>query len=130
MKTSITKCYPFCSAHWLPNVPEEHKCHRIHGHNYMVDITIQTLGGAVSENGFVTDFWDLDAIVQPIVDHVDHRTLNDVAGLTNPTAELIAAWFMKQIDGELSDLSSKLICTKVIVHETFDCFATVQKGSM
>lgn len=129
MKTSITKRYSFCSAHWLPEVPEEHKCHRIHGHNYEVEITIQAFGGAVFENGFVADFWDLDAVVQPIVEQVDHRTLNDVAGLTNPTAELIAAWFMKQVDKELT--GSKIICTKVVVYETPDCFATVvKKGSM
>ena len=126
MKTSITKRYSFCSAHWLPHVPEEHKCHRIHGHNYEVEITIQAFGGF--ENGFVVDFWDLDAVVQPIIELVDHRTLNDVVGLTNPTAEVIAHWFIDRVDDELA--GSQIICTKIVVHETNDSFATVQKGSM
>jgi 6-pyruvoyltetrahydropterin/6-carboxytetrahydropterin synthase len=128
MKTSITKSYEFCSAHWLPHVPWEHKCHRIHGHNYRVEITVQAFGGALFDNGFVTDFWDLDAIVQPLINKVDHRTLNDIDGLMNPTAELIAAWFMDQIDIDLG--KHKLICTRVVVHETNDSYATVQKTSV
>lgn len=126
MRTSITKRYHFESAHWLPHVPWEHKCHRVHGHNYEIEITVQTSGGALFDNGFVTDFWDLDAIVAPWIKKIDHRTLNDIDGLNNPTAELIAAWFMKHLDIDLEDKA--LICTKVVVHETKDCFATVQKA--
>jgi 6-pyruvoyltetrahydropterin/6-carboxytetrahydropterin synthase len=115
MITTITRRYHFESAHWLPYVPEWHKCRRVHGHNYEVEITIQGHPNA----GFVMDFFELDQHLIPIITAIDHRTLNDVAGLENPTAELIGAWFMEQL------LVAGLSCTLVKVFETKDCWATV-----
>lgn len=111
--TKITKRYSFEAAHWLPGVPPEHKCSRMHGHNYEIEVTC---GGPVDGmTGFVLDFWDLDKIVDPLVDKVDHRTLNDIAGLENPTAELIAKWFLDQIPRAVA----------VRCYETKNCWADV-----
>lgn len=124
-QTTITKRYHFEAAHFLPLVAKDHKCCRMHGHNYKVDISIMRQGtsrGAVQPNGFILDFWDLDKIVQPILDRIDHRVLNDIKGLTNPTAEIIADWFMDQV---LSSLDDGFSCSKVVVYETDECFATV-----
>lgn len=128
VKTTITKVYDFCSAHWLPKVAETHKCHNIHGHNYKIEITVMTLSGAVPDNGFVVDYWDLDDIIMPLIEIVDHKTLNDVEGLENPTAEVIAAWFMRRVSNKLVD--TRLYCSTVKVHETHDSNATVRQGSM
>jgi 6-pyruvoyltetrahydropterin/6-carboxytetrahydropterin synthase len=110
--TTIARRYHFEAAHYLPHVADDHKCKRMHGHNYEVEIWCV---GPVLPNGFLIDFWDLDKQVQPLIDRVDHRCLNDVDGLENPTAELIAAWFLAQ----LNDCNA----FRVRVYETKDCWA-------
>lgn len=128
MNTTITRRYHFESAHWLPGVAEDHKCHRIHGHNYEIEVTVT--GPQDAKTGFIIDFWDLDAIVQPILATVDHYTLNDVSGLQNPTAENIAAWFLNKINGNKNwNPNSVPVNWSVVgvrVYETKDCWADVQ----
>jgi 6-pyruvoyltetrahydropterin/6-carboxytetrahydropterin synthase len=116
--TTITKLYHFEAGHYLPKVPKGHKCERQHGHNYVLQIKVRLPDGVVQENGFVVDFWDLDAIVNPIVAVVDHRNLNDIPGLENPTAELIALWFLNQL------ISHDVVAVRV--YETPECWAEVE----
>lgn len=120
MRATVTRRYTFESAHWLPHVPESHKCHRIHGHNYEVDVEIE---GTVDARGFVIDFFELDAIVAPLLAMVDHRTLNDVPGLENPTAELIAGWFLVHIDGDVDAATADARVVMVRCYETKNCWA-------
>ena len=84
----VGRSYRFEAAHFLPNVPEHHKCRNMHGHNYRVEVTI---AGQIDERGFVMDFCELDAIVKPLVEKLDHKVINSV--IENPTAEMIATWF-------------------------------------
>jgi 6-pyruvoyltetrahydropterin/6-carboxytetrahydropterin synthase len=86
----------------------------MHGHNYRVEIV---LSGPLDARGFVRDFHEIDAVVLPLIELVDHRVLNDVEGLENPTAEVIAAWFLERIEG----------CERVRVYETDDCWAEVSR---
>lgn len=116
--TSITRRYHFESAHYLPKVHEGHKCRRMHGHNYEMEVTV---AGPIKDDGFIIDFWDLDKLVQPIVNELDHRTLNDIPGLSNPTAENIAAWFLLRIRQE----APKDYTVGVRIYETKDCWAEV-----
>ena len=101
MPIFISRSYHFESAHFLPRVAETHRCRRLHGHNYKIEVT---LAGYDISMGWVLDFWDLDKIVQPLVDKVDHRCLNDIDGLSNPTAENIAQWFFDQLVKDLRTL--------------------------
>jgi 6-pyruvoyltetrahydropterin/6-carboxytetrahydropterin synthase len=110
--TRIGRTYRFESAHHLPHLPDGHKCKNLHGHNYRVEIVKQ---GTPDARGFVQDFADLDAEIAPLIKTVDHRLLNDVPGLENPTAEVIAAWFFNRIAG----------CERVRVWENDDCWAEV-----
>lgn len=112
--------YHFEAAHWLPGVAETHKCHRIHGHNYEFEITLT--GALDPTTGFIMDFWDMDKAVQPLIDAVDHRLLNDIPGLQNPTAELIAAWILEHVRDRLPP---DVTLAEVVVWETKDCRATV-----
>jgi len=86
--------YSFEAAHSLPLVPKDHKCHRVHGHNYRVEVSIS---GPVDARGFVIDYAELDAAVQPLIDELDHRYLNDIPGLENPTSEFLAVWLKGRI---------------------------------
>lgn len=99
---SITARYTFEAAHHLPMVPDGHKCRRMHGHNYAIEVTAS---GPVRPDGFVADFADLDAVVNPLVELVDHRVLNIVEGLSNPTAENIGIWFRDRVAARLTPLT-------------------------
>jgi 6-pyruvoyltetrahydropterin/6-carboxytetrahydropterin synthase len=86
----------------------------MHGHNYEVEITVTS---PIRDDGFLIDFWDIDKVVQPLIDSIDHRCLNDIPGLQNPTAELIATWFMDHLNNH--NVSA------VRVYETKDCWAEI-----
>lgn len=120
----VVRRYHFESAHWLPKVADGHRCKRMHGHNYEMEVAIE---GEVAENGFIMDFWDLDAIVLPIVGKVDHQTLNDIEGLENPTAELIACWFLTTLAKEFDQIeafaNTSLRVAHIKIYETKDCWA-------
>lgn len=118
---TITRRYRFSSAHWLPKVPETHKCHNMHGHNYKVDVTVGMPSGFVGGNGLVLDFFDLDAMVEPLIKMVDHKTLNDIDGLQNPSAELIALWFFGQVQHALYGRHQELYGIRV--YEEDDCWS-------
>jgi 6-pyruvoyltetrahydropterin/6-carboxytetrahydropterin synthase len=71
----------------------------MHGHHY---VFIVRIGGEVDwKMGWVLDFWELDTIVQPILDQIDHRLLNEIPGLENPTAEIISQWLLARIQQTL-----------------------------
>lgn len=111
----LGRTYRFEAAHQLPLLPEGHRCRRLHGHNYRVDIET---AGELDARGFVMDFAELDALVEPLIAQVDHRLLNDIAGLENPTAEIIAQWFLERISA----------ASAVRVYETDDCWAEVRRS--
>ena len=91
----IFRQFTFDSAHFLPNVPETHKCRQIHGHTYKMAIFIE--GEPDKDLGWVIDFAVVKEIVEPVVSMVDHKLLNNVPGLENPTCELLAVWLWNKI---------------------------------
>lgn len=106
----IFKEFTIEAAHRLPNVPAGHKCSRLHGHSFRVEIHVS---GAVAEPaGWVLDFADIKTAFQPLFDQLDHHYLNEVEGLSNPTSEKLARWIWQQLRPALPSLS------KVIVRET------------
>lgn len=98
----IEKEFIFDSAHFLPFVAEDHKCRRLHGHTYKVIIGIE---GDVGSTGWIMDFADISAAVQPIMQGIDHTLLNAVDGLDNPTAENIALWIFERVKKKIPLLS-------------------------
>lgn len=98
----IEKEFVFDSAHFLPHVALNHKCRKLHGHTYKVVIGVE---GEVNEQGWIIDFADISAVVQPILGKIDHTLLNAVPGLDNPTAENIAVWIHDEIKKHLPILS-------------------------
>ncbi|MBL8290786.1 MAG: 6-carboxytetrahydropterin synthase QueD [Bryobacterales bacterium] len=99
----IYKDFHFDAAHWLPNVPEDHKCHRLHGHKYQVRVWC---AGEFDARGFIVDYAEIDAAFRPVLEDLDHRLLNDVEGLTNPTTELLAVWIFARLRGLMPQLSA------------------------
>jgi 6-pyruvoyltetrahydropterin/6-carboxytetrahydropterin synthase len=98
----VWKRFSFEAAHLLPNVPAEHKCARLHGHSYQVEVRVE---GPIGEtSGWVRDFADLAVAWEPLHDALDHRYLNDIEGLANPTAEVLATWIWERLALVLPDL--------------------------
>ncbi|MEP5766506.1 MAG: 6-carboxytetrahydropterin synthase QueD [Halieaceae bacterium] len=100
----IYKEFHFEAAHRLPNVPDGHKCARLHGHSFHVRIVLSGKVGA--DSGWVMDFAELKAAFAPLHDQLDHRYLNDIDGLDNPTSENIARWIWQRLAPQLPELSS------------------------
>ena len=98
----VYKQFTFDSAHFLPHVPEHHKCRQLHGHTYHLTIFVE--GEVLEDKGWVLDFNDLKKAVKPVIDLVDHSYLNDIAGLENPTSEVFATWLWKKIKPLLPEL--------------------------
>ena len=108
----LVKEYRFEAAHRLPEVPKGHKCERLHGHSFKIELCVT---GAVDEKtGWFIDYGELDRIWEPLFDQLDHRYLNEVPGLENPTSENLAHWLWQRIKPQLSALS------QITVFETCD----------
>jgi len=106
----VFKVFTFEAAHLLPNVPPGHKCARLHGHSFRVEVHVS--GPLDPHLGWVMDFADLKAAFRPLHDQLDHRYLNDIEGLENPTSENLARWIWARLLPSLPGLS------KVVVRET------------
>lgn len=98
----LTKTFRFEAAHHLPQLPPEHKCHRVHGHGYEIAVTVR--GAVDPQTGWFLDFGELGAAVKPLVRELDHQLLNDLPGLANPTAEALALWLWERLEGRLPGL--------------------------
>ena len=99
----IFKEFTFEAAHRLPNLPPEHKCSRLHGHSFRARVFVAGPLGETS--GWVMDFADVKAACAPVFEALDHRYLNDVPGLENPTSEVIARWMFARLRPALPGLS-------------------------
>jgi len=95
MPIELVKDFRFEAAHWLPNVPEGHKCRRMHGHSFRGEIAVR--GEVDPATGWLIDFADLKRAVDPLVAQLDHYLLNDIAGLENPTSEMLAVWLWDRL---------------------------------
>ena len=82
-----------------------------------------TVAGCVDSRGFIMDFSELDSIVMPLIARCDHRILNDVPGLENPTAELIALWFHTNLSNPIRQAMASLPEFTVRVWENDHCWA-------
>lgn len=112
----IGRRWTFEAAHFLPNVPSDHKCRRTHGHSYTVEIEVE--GPIETRLGWVCDFDRLDAAWAPLYTKLDHGILNDIDGLQNPTSEHLANWIALQFDQELGILKVAVQVVRVRVAET------------
>lgn len=111
MRTEIVRHFRFEAAHRLPNVPEGHKCARLHGHSFRVTLTV---GGEVDPTlGWIVDFAELDDAWKRLHDVLDHRYLNEIPGLENPTSELLCRWIYDRVE-----LPAAARLVSVTVHET------------
>lgn len=106
----IFKSFTIEAAHRLPNVPNGHKCARLHGHSFRIEIHVS--GDLGEHTGWVMDFAEVKGAFRPIFEQLDHRYLNEIEGLENPTSERLATWIWNRLKPVLPQLS------EIVVHET------------
>jgi 6-pyruvoyltetrahydropterin/6-carboxytetrahydropterin synthase len=111
MRVELTRTFGFESAHRLPMVPPDHKCARMHGHSFRIDV--QVAGEIDPKTGWLIDYAEITRVVEPLLkQELDHRPLNDVPGLENPTSELLCVWLWRRLQPALPGLAA------ITVHET------------
>src|SRR5688572_31424990 len=95
MKCRLTKDFCFEAAQTLPSLPGDHKCKRMHGHSFKVEISVE--GDVDPKIGWVYDHAEITRAMEPLMERLDHSYLNEIEGLENPTIELMAAWLWRKL---------------------------------
>jgi 6-pyruvoyltetrahydropterin/6-carboxytetrahydropterin synthase len=118
--TEIFREFTFEAAHRLPNVPVGHKCARLHGHSFRVELHVS--GQVDPAAGWVMDFGDIALSFKPVLEQLDHHYLNEVAGLENPTSEVLARWIWDRLalDVPLSAVIVRETCTSGCIYRGED----------
>ncbi|MEW6157385.1 MAG: 6-carboxytetrahydropterin synthase QueD [Verrucomicrobiota bacterium] len=106
----LRKTFQFEAAHLLPHLPASHKCRRLHGHSFKAEIVLR--GACDPHLGWVMDYADISEAFKPLWEQLDHRYLNEIPGLENPTSENIALWIWQNLKPRLP------LLTEVVVAET------------
>src|SRR5437762_5997888 len=110
MKIELRKTFQFEAAHLLPNLPPTHKCRRLHGHSFQVEVAV---AGAIDPKlGWLIDYAEISEAFKPLLEQLDHFYLNEIPGLENPTSENVAAWIWNHLKPKLPQLN------EVVVAET------------
>ena len=112
MNVELVREYRFEAAHRLPHVPAGHKCARLHGHSFKIELCLY--GPVDPHTGWFIDFGRVDELVEPLRERLDHHYLNEIEGLENPTSEILARWVWDRLRPRLPEL------TCVVVFETCD----------
>ena len=110
MQVELRRTFQFEAAHLLPQLPKTHKCRRLHGHSFQAEIVVA--GECDVKLGWLMDYADISEALKPLWEQLDHRYLNEIPGLDNPTSENIAAWIWERLKPTLPSLS------EVVVAET------------
>ena len=118
---TLSKTFDFDAAHHLPNVADGHKCKRLHGHTYKVELIC--MGQIDEEAGWFIDYADIESAWLPIHRQLDHHLLNEIEGLENPTTEVLATWLVRQLAPSLPHLA----CVRVYESSTTWCQASVSE---
>ena len=110
MHVRLTKDFSFEAAQTLPNVPAGHKCGKMHGHSFRMEISVE--GEVDPSTGWFYDHALISRAMDPLLEQIDHSYLNDISGLNNPTIENMCRWFWEKLEHQLPGLS------EIVIHET------------
>ncbi|MBY0554978.1 6-carboxytetrahydropterin synthase QueD [bacterium] len=94
MKYKLKQHFHIESARFLPNLPKNHPCSNMHGHSFKIVLTLK--GDLDPKIGWVMDYHEITTVMQPLLKQLDHKVLNEVPGLENPTSELLAKWIYEK----------------------------------
>ena len=121
----LRRTFQFEAAHLLPRLPKSHKCRRLHGHSFKVEIVVA--GELDPELGWVMDYGEIKKVFKPIWKKLDHHYLNEIPGLENPTSENLAIWIWKKLKPKLPILVAVAVAETCTASCTFRGFARAEK---
>lgn len=110
MKLELKQQFQIESARFLPNLPKDHPCSRMHGHSFVIILTL--VGEVDPKIGWVRDYHEISTSMKSLLTELDHQVLNEVAGLPNPTSEMLAVWIYERASKVLPEL------VRVTIRET------------
>jgi len=110
MHVRLTKDFTFEAAQTLPHVPPGHKCSRMHGHSFKVEISVE--GETDPQTGWFYDHARISRAMNPLLEQLDHGYLNEIPGLENPTIENMCRWLWEHLSPQLPGLA------EIVLHET------------
>ena len=110
MRVKLTRDFTFEAAHHLPRAPEGHKCRRLHGHSFRVEVVVE--GEVDPATGWFLDYGKMKEAIEPVRRQLDHYYLNEIEGLENATSEVLCTWIWERLKPALPALA------KLVVHET------------
>jgi 6-pyruvoyltetrahydropterin/6-carboxytetrahydropterin synthase len=110
MHVRLTKDFSFEAAQTLPMVSPDHKCGRMHGHSFKMEISVE--GEVDPSTGWLYDHARISRAMDPLLELLDHSYLNDIPGLENPTIENMCLWFWERLSPSLVGLA------EIVIHET------------
>ena len=110
MHVRLTKDFSFEAAQTLPKVSPDHKCGRMHGHSFKMEISVE--GEVDPDTGWLYDHARISRVMDPLLELLDHSYLNDIPGLENPTIENMCRWFWERLSPSLPGLA------EIVIHET------------
>ncbi len=110
MQIELRKTFQFEAAHLLPHLPKTHKCRRLHGHSFQVEVAVA--GPCDPKLGWLMDYAAIVEAFKPLWEKLDHNDLNEIPGLENPTSENVAAWIWRRLKPRLP------LLVEIVVAET------------
>jgi len=110
VRVRLTRDFGFEAAHLLPRVPDGHKCRRLHGHSFLVEVSVE--GEVDPATGWLIDYGEIRDAVEPLRAQLDHYYLNEIAGLENATSENLCRWIWDRLKPKLPSLA------RLVIHET------------
>jgi 6-pyruvoyltetrahydropterin/6-carboxytetrahydropterin synthase len=117
MKMELRKSFQFEAAHLLPRLPKSHKCRRLHGHSFKVEIAVA--GECDPKLGWLMDYADIATTFKPVWEKLDHNYLNKIPGLENPTSEIVAVWIWKKLKPKLPLLKEVVVAETCTVRAVY-----------
>lgn len=103
MKFELKQHFQIESARFLPFLPKDHPCARMHGHSFKITFTF--VGEQHPQIGWVIDYHQIEKIVKPILSQLDHHVLNEVPGLENPTSENLCFYIHDRVKKVIPELT-------------------------
>ena len=116
-QASLVRTFSIEAAHRLIAVNPDHKCARIHGHSFQIEIEVT--GPIDPDKGWVMDYAEIKSAWHPLFEALDHRYLNEVGGLENPTSENLAIWIWNRLQERLDGLSAVTVMETCTARATY-----------
>lgn len=101
--TEIFYEFGFDAAHQFFDKPVGHKYRNLHGHSFRAEVTLRGTPDPVT--GFVVDFADIEDACAILREQLDHRLLNEIDGLSNPSLENLARFIWEALEPRFAGLA-------------------------